>query len=47
MAREDSPDAIRRAYKRAALLSHPDKNPAPDAVEEFKKIQAAYERLMA
>ena len=47
LATEDSPETIRRAYMRAALRAHPDKNPAPDAAEEFKRIQGAYERLMA
>jgi hypothetical protein len=45
--RVDTLEGIRSAYKRAALRSHPDKNPAPDAAEEFKRIQAAYERLSA
>lgn len=43
------PDAtaqdIKKAYRKAALRCHPDKNPAPDAAEEFKKITAAYEML--
>lgn len=43
--RVDTPEGIRSAYKRAALRSHPDKNSAPGAAEEFKQIQAAYERL--
>jgi hypothetical protein len=44
---EDSPETIRRAYKRAALRAHPDRNPSPEATQEFQQIQAAYERLMA
>eukprot|EP00929_Paragymnodinium_shiwhaense_P110273 TRINITY_DN77142_c0_g1_i1.p1 TRINITY_DN77142_c0_g1~~TRINITY_DN77142_c0_g1_i1.p1 ORF type:complete len:272 (+),score=70.61 TRINITY_DN77142_c0_g1_i1:73-888(+) len=46
-----SPDAtaenIRRAYRKAALQCHPDKNPADreQAEEMFKKVAAAYQVL--
>jgi hypothetical protein len=46
-AAADTPDAIRRGYLKSALRYHPDKNGAPDAAEQFKKIKAAYERLLS
>lgn len=33
---------IKRAYRRLAVLYHPDKNPDPEAVEFFTKINEAY-----
>eukprot|EP00186_Timspurckia_oligopyrenoides_P004287 CAMPEP_0182449574 /NCGR_PEP_ID=MMETSP1172-20130603/35284_1 /TAXON_ID=708627 /ORGANISM="Timspurckia oligopyrenoides, Strain CCMP3278" /LENGTH=309 /DNA_ID=CAMNT_0024646895 /DNA_START=221 /DNA_END=1150 /DNA_ORIENTATION=- len=33
---------IKRAYRKLALKSHPDVNPAPDAKDTFAKIQNAY-----
>jgi curved DNA-binding protein CbpA len=33
---------IKKAYRRAALRSHPDVNKAPDAEERFRRIQVAY-----
>lgn len=44
-AKVDTHEAIRSAYLKSALCYHPDKNRAPDAAEQFKRIQAAYERL--
>lgn len=37
--------AVRAAHRRLALKYHPDKNPAPEAAEIFKRIQNAYEQL--
>ena len=37
---------IRAAYKRLALIWHPDRNTAKHAGEKFKKIKHAYEVLM-
>lgn len=34
--------AIKKAYRRAALRSHPDVSKAPDAKEKFMEIQEAY-----
>jgi hypothetical protein len=39
------PDEIKTAYRRAARQWHPDVCKEPDAAEQFKKIQAAYEIL--
>ena len=36
---------IRKAYRQLALTYHPDRNPSPDAAEQFRTIQEAYERL--
>lgn len=36
---------IKKAYRRAAMKHHPDRNPSPQAVEKFKEINAAYEVL--
>jgi curved DNA-binding protein CbpA len=36
---------IKQAFRRLAILLHPDKNPHPDAPEAFKEINEAYEVL--
>ena len=38
---------LKRAYRRLAMRWHPDRNDHPEAVERFKEIGAAYERLLA
>lgn len=39
-------EETKKAYRKAALLSHPDKNPNdPEAGAKFRKIQEAYEAL--
>ena len=39
---------IKKAYRKAAVQHHPDKNPDdPNAEEKFKEINEAYETLMA
>lgn len=37
---------IRTAYKRLALIWHPDRNKAKDAEEKFKKIKQAHDILI-
>jgi molecular chaperone DnaJ len=37
---------IRAAYKRLALIWHPDRNKAKNAEEKFKKIKQAYDVLI-
>lgn len=38
---------IKRAFRRLAMQWHPDRNPDPSALEHFKALRAAYERLLA
>lgn len=37
---------IKRAFRRLAMLWHPDRNPDPHALEHFKALRAAYETLL-
>jgi DnaJ-class molecular chaperone len=37
---------IRKAYRRLALLYHPDRNKSPDAEAKFKEISEAYAVLI-
>lgn len=37
---------IRTAYKRLALIWHPDRNKSKDAEEKFKKIKQAHDVLI-
>ncbi|CAM9586891.1 unnamed protein product, partial [Ascophyllum nodosum] len=39
-------DEIKRQYRRLALALHPDKNRHPDAEAAFKKLAAAFEKLI-
>ncbi|MCK7499136.1 MAG: DnaJ domain-containing protein [Comamonadaceae bacterium] len=40
-----SADEIRRAYRKLAMIWHPDRNISADAEETFKRIRLAYEVL--
>ncbi len=46
IAKDASQDEIKKAYRKAALKHHPDKNPGdPEAEKKFKEISEAYEVL--
>src|SRR5690606_7456670 len=40
-----SESVLRKAYRKASLLVHPDKNPSPDAAEKFHLLTIAYDIL--
>ena len=40
------PADIKRAYRRLAMRWHPDRNDAPEAVERFRQVRAAYDYLL-
>ena len=37
---------IKRSYKKLSLQLHPDKNPSPDASDQFDRVKQAYDVLM-
>ena len=45
VARDATPEEIKRAYRQLARELHPDVNPDPAAQERFKSVTAAYEVL--
>ena len=45
VARDATPEQIKKAYRRMAMKVHPDVAPEPDAAEKFKQINEAYEVL--
>ncbi len=45
VARDASPEDIKKAYRRLARQLHPDVNPSPEAEEQFKLVTHAYEVL--
>lgn len=46
VTRDSNPLEIKRAYKRLSLILHPDKNPSPDATDQFDAVKQAYDVLM-
>ena len=42
---EADPAALKSAYRRMARQTHPDVNKEPDAAEQFRRVQAAYDVL--
>lgn len=46
VTRESNPLEIKRAYKKLSLQLHPDKNPSPDATDQFDRVKQAYDVLM-
>lgn len=38
-------DELKTAYRKLALIYHPDRNPDPEAAVKFKDIQKAYDAL--
>jgi molecular chaperone DnaJ len=45
VGRDASEAEIKKAYRKLAMESHPDRNKSPDAEERFKEIAEAYEVL--
>jgi molecular chaperone DnaJ len=45
VAREATPDEIKKAYRKLARELHPDVNPSADASERFKSVTHAYDVL--
>lgn len=46
VTRSSNPLEIKRAYKKLSLQLHPDKNPSPDASDQFDAVKQAYDVLM-
>lgn len=45
VGRDDDADTIKKAFRRKARTCHPDVSDAPDAEEQFKKLNEAYDVL--
>ena len=46
VTRSSNPLEIKRSFKKLSLQLHPDKNPSPDASDEFDRVKKAYDCLM-
>jgi len=46
VTRKSNPLEIKRAYKSKSLELHPDKNPSPNAEDEFNTVKTAYDVLI-
>lgn len=46
VTRDSNPLEIKRVYRKLSLQIHPDKNPSPNASDEFEAIKQAYDVLM-
>jgi hypothetical protein len=46
VTRSSNPLEIKRAFKKLSLQLHPDKNPSPDAADQFDRAKKAYDTLM-
>lgn len=44
--KEDDEVKIKKAYRKASMRWHPDRNKAPEATEKFQEIKQAYECLI-